>query len=754
MRSRRDLAAMLLTMLAPACQAHLAANPRASTPTTTTMSTPSSSILPATASPVRIERIATFPAPGWHVPRQLRFAPDGSHVTYLKSENGSADMALFAFDMRTRQHRVLARAEELTRAERPMSREEELRRERQRTQIQGITSYAWAARSNVMLVPIGDHVFVRRADGSIASLASDGVIDPQLCADGTKVAFARGRELWLAEVGGAERALTQDAPEGITRGQSDFNMQEEFHEPSGIWWSPTCDRLAYLEVDERAVARVPILGFRNGTDLQELRYPRSGEANPRVRLGVIELDGKTTWVDLNGIPGIDPTDAYLGRLAWAPDGQALYVQLLARDQRRLALVRVDPKTGAARALATVDDPAWAAMTETKPLPEGRLLVLWPRDDRQHLALLDAENGTVLRQLTDGPFDVFHIVGIDRRGRALVLANRDAVLERALYAVDLEGGALERVSAEPGVHAIEGGHLEHGYVDLHSAHDRPPQVAIFDADGREVGRVEVPRDPEIDELRLRHPELVTIPGDATTPPLHGALLRPRDAKPGERHPAIVVVYGGPGVQSVLDEYNPRLLWQHLADRGFVVFQVDNRGASGFGHAFESPIRGQLGVVELQDQLRALAWLTSQPDVDGTRVGLYGHSYGGYMTLTAMLRAPGHYKVGIAGSPVTDWSLYDTGYTERYMGTPASNPTGYASTALAPVAKNLAGKLLVIHALMDENVHYEHTARITDALVAADRDFDLLVFPGERHGYRSQAVRRYVYRKVIDYFVENL
>ncbi|MEQ9325061.1 MAG: S9 family peptidase, partial [Polyangiaceae bacterium] len=229
---------------------------------------------------------------------------------------------------------------------------------------------------------------------------------------------------------------------------------------------------------------------------------------------------------------------------------------------------------------------------------------------------------------------------------------------------------------------------------------------------------------------------------------------RDMKPGVAYPLIVMVYGGPGVQTVLDQYNPRLLWQHLADRGFVIWQVDNRGATGRGHDFEIPVDQKMGEVELVDQLRGLDHVTKYPFVDAKRVGIYGHSYGGYMTLIAMLRAPDRFKVGVSGSPVTDWRYYDTGYTERYMGTPQSNPEGYASTSLLDEADKLEGKLMIIHALMDENVHFEHTASMIDALVAADKDFDLLVFPGERHGYRSPNARRYAYRRVVDYFVEHL
>ena len=749
MRFRSRLGVTLMVVLATACH-QTPSGPM----TPSALNTPRLTVAPASESAVTVDRIAMFPPPGWQVPRMVRTSPDGAWVTYLQSESGGADMALFAFDAKTLTHRVLLRASDLVASERPLSRDEELRRERQRTQIQGITSYAWAAHANVMLVPVAGRVFVRRGEGAPIELPGDGIIDPKLSADGTKVAFARDRELWLAEIDGPTRALTQGAPVGVTRGQSDFNMQEEVHEPSGIWWSPQGDKIAYLEVDERKVAEVPILGFRGAADLQLLRYPRSGGNNPSVRLGIIDLAGTTTWVELPRTAGSDATGDYLGRIAWSADGKGIFLQRLSRDQKHVALLHVDVGTGKGRTLLEHADPAWTAMTEQRPLASGKLLAVWPHEHRQHLALVHPETGAIERRVTSGAWDVFHVVGVDAKGRALIVANKDTPLERALYAVNLEDGSIERMSPESGVHAIDADHPEHGWTDIHSAHDRPPCAAIYDAAGKVVGAIDFPRDPDIERLALRPPTLVRIPASGDAPLLHGALLEPRNRKPGVRYPAIVVVYGGPAVQSVLDDYNPRLLWQHLADRGFVVFQVDNRGSAGYGHAFEAPIRERLGEVELTDQLRALDWLSAQEFVDADRVGIYGHSYGGYMALTGMLRAPGRYKVGVAGSPVTDWSLYDTGYTERYMATPATNEAGYRDTSLAPVAKNLAGKLLVIHALMDENVHFEHTAKLIDAFVAADRTFDLMVFPGERHGYRSAAARRYAYRRVIDYFVENL
>jgi dipeptidyl-peptidase-4 len=728
-------------------------------PAPTTSVTTSVTIGDASASPITFERMAAFPPPGWQIPRAAQWSPDGKLVTYLQSESQSERMALFAYDVARKEHRVILRAEDLTDTSKPMSRAEELRRERQRKRIKGVTGYAWAERAPVMLLPLGGNIFVRAADGSIRQLTDTSTpdIDPKLCSDGTRVAFVRGKELHLVAVAsGTERQLTQDAPDGVTRGQSDFNGQEEFGEPSGLWWAPSCDRLAYLEVDERQVDQIPIMGYRQGHDLQHHRYPRSGSTNPTSRLGVIDIaTGKTTWIELPASQGWNPTDQYLGRITWSQDGQALFLQRLSRDQRQLALVRADPKTGKARHLVEESDPSWQQFAPMRTLGDGSIVWTAWRDGHRHLERRSGTTGERLAQLTEGAWDVSRLVDVDPAGRRVwFMANRDGVIDRQLYGLSAEGGgAITRVSSEPGVHTISGGRVERGWVDIHSAVDRPPKAVIHGPDGETVGEIDIPQGADSDLSRCRNAKLVTLsqPGK---PDLHGALLAPRVTKPGARHPAVVMVYGGPGVQTIRNEYNPRLLWQHLADRGFVVFQVDNRGSTGRGHAFETPIRDRLGAVELEDQLAGLDYLSGLPFVDPDRVGIYGHSYGGTMAALAMLLAPGRFKVGVAGSPVTDWRLYDTGYTERYLGTPQGNPNGYAASEVSQHAAKLRGKLFIIHALMDENVHFQHTAKLIDGLVQADKDFDLLLFPGERHGYRNPKARRYLYRRVVDYLVANL
>ena len=710
------------------------------------------------SSPVSFERIASFPPPGWQIPRQVRVSPDGKLVTYLQAEAGGEEMALWALDRSSGKHSVLLRAKDLVDTDKPMSREEELRRERQRKRIKGVTSYAWAGEKSVMLLPLGGNVYVRTVDGKIKQLTDSDApdIDPQICKDGSRVAFVRGAELYNIDVASGKEAQLTKGAEGTTRGLSDFNGQEEFGEAHGFWWSPACDKLAYLEVDERKVGTIPIMGYRKQVDLQNMRYPRAGTTNPTTKLGIVDLrNRKTVWIQMPQADGIDAGDQYIGRITWSSDGKALFFQRMSRSQQRVALVRADAATGAAKHIIEEQDKTWLDFAGMRALKGNAILWTALRNGHRHIERRDATSGNVVATLTSGDWDVSEIVGVDeKRGRVLFVANKDGALDRQLYAKALDGsGGLTRLSKEGGVHDIEAGSAEHGWVDIHSSVDRTPKAVVYDPEGKAAGEIKVPLDGDFQKLRIRSPEVIKVatPGQ---PDMYGTLLKPRNMQEGKRYPLIVMVYGGPGVQTNRNMWNPRLLWQHLADRGFVVWQLDNRGSTGRGHAFESPIYHKLGDIELADQLRGLDHVSTLPFIDKDRVGIYGHSYGGYMAIMAMLRAPGRFKVGVSGSPVTDWRFYDTGYTERFMGTPQNNVAGYTATSLLGDADKLVGKLFIIHALMDENVHFEHTAKMIDAFVAADKDFDLLVFPGERHGYRSPKARRYAYRRVVDYFIENL
>ncbi len=713
-------------------------------------------ILPEDKSPVTFERMAAFPDPGWNVPLSVSFSPDKKSLVYLASEGEAGlEKALFTFDLEKKAARLLFRAKDLLPADKPLSREEELRRERTRQRTTGVTSYVWAESENAMVVPLGGDLFFRAADGKSAQLTrtDDPEIDPKLCKKGEKVVFVRGSELFAIDTATKkEVALTKGAPPGVTHGQSDFNGQEELDEESGFWISPTCEKVAYLEVDERHVGVHHVLGYRQKKqDLMEQRYPASGEKNPVVRIGIADVASKkTTWVKLP-----DDKERYYGRFAWAPDGSALFFEGLSRDQKSVTLYRADSKVGAATELATVTSPVWVELSEVRMLEKSPAL-LWsaPKDGHNHLETRDRATGKVVTQLTQGPWDVTSVQAIDEeQGLVYFTATKESPIERHLYKVPLKGGEPVRLTAERGVHATQVSPKGGVYVDIHSARDRAPQAAVRDLTGAIVGALPVPADKDMDALKLRPREMVSFKGPSGDT-LYGALLKPRDVQPGSKHPVVIHVYGGPGVQTVFDMWSPSLFWQHLADRGFVVFQVDNRGSTGRGPAFEHPIANQLGKVELEDQLAGVSYLKTLPFVDASRIGIYGASYGGFMTALAMFKAPDVFKVGVSAAPVTDWQLYDTAYTERYMGTPKGNAAGYEASDLTKMVGGLTGKLLLIHALMDENVHFQSSAQLIDALVAATKPFDLLVFPGERHGYRSPPARKYALRKVVTYFADNL
>lgn len=707
------------------------------------------------ASRVTIDDMAAFPPPGPQLPFGIQVSPSGKLITYLQKDPADQKLALFAFDTATKTSKLLVRASDFTKDTKPLSREEELRRERQRQFFQGVTGYRWARRAEVALFPFAGDLFLRDEKGALTRLTEtqEPELDPKICAGGDRVAFVRGRELFLVDVATRkETQLTKGAPEGVTHGQSDFNGQEEFFEPSGYWLSPSCDRVAYLEVDEREVGTVPVFGYRGGKpDLMMQRYPLTGKANPKVRVGVLDLASKkTTW-----LAWPDASERYFGRFEWSADGKSLFLQTVSRDQKRLALVRADAASGKTTELAVETSPTWIEHTETWLLEKSPALV-WRKTvaGHDHLEVRDVRTGAPIVQLTSGDWDVDRIVAVDEeRERVLFVGTKDGPLDRHLYAVSLKGGAIERLTSESGIHRVTSGAKGKVLVDVHSALDRMWKAVVRGADGAPLGELPVPVDARVKELDLRAPKLVQIKGPSGDV-LHGAILEPRAMEPGRRYPVAVMVYGGPWAQTVQNVWNPRYMWNHLADRGVVVFQLDNRGSAGRGRAFEEPIYKKVLHVELVDQIAGLDYLATLPYADTTRVGIYGESYGGSMVLTALLRAPDRFHVGVAGAPVSDQRTYDTGYTERYMMTPEANPEGYEASDLTKLAGNLRGKLLLMHGMMDENVHFENTARMIEAFIAADKKFDLMIFPGERHGRHAPAARRYGVRRIVDHLTENL
>jgi dipeptidyl-peptidase-4 len=715
--------------------------------------------------PLTLDDVARYPRPGMVVPAALAFSPDDALVTFLASPDGTLRQVLCSLDAATGQRHVLFDAAAGGVTDATVSREEALRRERLRERGLGVTAYAWADTGRRLLVPVGGKLRVLDLDANRETTipVAEGAppVDARFSPCGKFVAYVQDAELHVAECfGGAPRQVTSGARgTGRTNGLAEYVAQEEMARHAGWWWSPDSSRLAFEEVDETHIPVYRIV--HQGKDAvgesaqEDHRYPFAGAANAKVRLGVVAATGGApVWMDLGNAE-------YLARVAWFPDG-SLAAQLLNREQTELRLVRFDAATGRATTLLVETTDVWINIHDMfRPLKQGRGELaggfVWAseRTGFRHLELRAAD-GSLVRELTRGEWVVELLRAIDEeRGLLWFTATKDGVTERHLYCVPLAGGEPRRVTEAPGMHETVVDHRARTFVDFHHALDRPPTVTLRSLDdGRALAQVhDGADDPRVAELGLVPPELVTLKSrDGVT--LHAALYAPPGAL-GPR-PAIVHVYGGPHVQRVSNGWDVTvdLRAQYLRQLGYIVFVLDNRGSWRRGLAFEGAIRHRMGDVEVRDQEDGVRWLVSRGLVDARRVGIYGWSYGGYMSLMCLAKAPGTFRAAVSGAPVTDWDGYDTCYTERYMGLPQSNADGYRAASVLTHAAQIRGELMLVHGLLDENVHFRHVARLVNVLNAAKKRHELLMLPDERHMPRDHAGRVYVEERMTEFFARAL
>jgi dipeptidyl-peptidase 4 len=706
------------------------------------------------------EDVATYPLPGTAIPGDFAFSPDDRLITFLHSADGSLTRQLYALDPETGTQRVLVMPPGGGLQEENVSLEEALRRERQRQRGLGITQYAWARHANRILVPLQGALYVQ--DGAdaplreILSRSTEPAIDPQLSPDGAWIAYVQDAELYVVSAdGGAPRRLTTSARgTGRTHGLAEYVAQEEMGRSHGFWWSPDSRTLAFAEVDETHIPlyRIVHQGERSvGSETQEEhRYPFAGMPNAKVRLGVISIDGgDPVWMELGDVE-------YLGRVNWLPDG-TLTAQLENREQTILDLVRFDTGTGARTTiLRETSDTCLHLHNMLRPLEDGGFLWASERTGFRHLYRYD-KDGNLRNAVTHGDWLVDDIAGVnEERGEVYFTGTVDTPLERNLYAVSLDGGEPRRITADRGFHTVVVDHTAERFVDIYHAAATPPTVRLCAlADGTLIATIHNAVDPRIAALGLEPPEFVTLQ-DRTGETLYGAIYRPPARFGTGPFPTIVDVYGGPTAQQVQNGWGMTadMRAQYLAQQGFLVFTLDNPGSARRGVAFEARVWHKLGHAEVEGQVDGVRWLVAQGLTDPARVGVYGWSYGGYMTLMCLAQAAETFKVGVAGAPVTAWEGYDTHYTERYMGTPQSNPDGYATSSVLAHVEKITGRLLIVHGLIDENVHFRHTAWLLNALTAARKPYDLRVFPDERHMPRKLEDRVFMEEQIRDYFLQNL
>jgi dipeptidyl-peptidase-4 len=683
----------------------------------------------------------------------LAWHPDGKRFTFLRRSGGNGALDLWSVDAtnpRATPALLLAgdRVQSSSRDApgRPVS----------------LSGYAWSPTGDSLLVTSQNDLFlveVRSGTARALTQTPEAEEFPEFSPDGQRVAFVRQNDLYVVDVAsGRETALTTSGSETVLNGRLDWVYEEELAARSGkaYAWSPDGRALAYLQLDQGRVPTFPIVDFipvRNEVSWQ--RYPKAGFPNSIVRVGVVGLPKE-------GPPGperllsFDPDDMYvIPELAWSPDGRTVAFRFLNREQNELQLrllpVPESPRDplGKASVVLTERSMTWInVLAAPRFLKDGRrFLWLSERDGFAHLHVCET-NGSC-RAVTQGPWEVDARVSFagpsavftvdERTGFVYFTATEKDPRERHLYRARLDGTGRARLTQEDGTHKVLPSPDGRFFADTWSDAVTPPRVWVSSQDGRHRVPIEDNRSPDILQYERGTLDWVDVRAkDGTL--LHGMLVKPAGFDPARRYPVVVVVYGGPGVQTVQNAWGTGTLLKHLlASHGFLVWSLDNRGSSDRGRAFEDPIFRHLGKVELEDQLAGVEHLKSLPFVDASRLGIYGWSYGGYMTLYALTRAPAVFKAGVAGAPVADWKLYDTIYTERYMGKPEDNPEGYEASSPLAKADDLRSPLLVIHGTSDDNVHVANTMSFVDALIREGRPHTLMLHPRQMHAFSARENR---------------
>ncbi|XP_034893463.1 uncharacterized protein [Populus alba] len=735
-----------------------------------------------------IEEIVQSPLPGYEAPTSIGFSAEDSLLTYLFSPDHTLSRKVFAFDLKSGKQELFFGPPDGGLDESNISPEEKLRRERLRQRGLGVTWYEWVktgSKKKAIMVPLPSGLYLQELHSSkpelkLPSSALSPVIDPHVSPDGTMLAYIRDSELHVLNLLYNESKQLTHGAQGntVTHGLAEYIAQEEMDRKNGYWWSLDSKFIAFTQVDSSEIPLFRIMHQGEssvGSEAQEDHpYPFAGASNVKVRLGVVSVHGDSiTWMDLlcGGTKEPDNEDEYLARVNWM-HGNVLIAQVLNRSHSKLKLLKFDIKTGKKEVLYAEEQLPWINLHDCfAPLDKGITKYsggfIWASEKSgfRHLCVHDA-NGTCLGPITEGEWMVEQIAGINEAaGMIYFTATLDGPLESHLYRAKLypiENNPLQapvRLTNGKGKHSVVLDHRLQNFVDIHDSLDSPPRVSLCSLfDGREIMPLfeQSFTIPRFKRLELEPPKIVQIQANDGTI-LYGALYDPDPTRFGPPpYKTMISVYGGPGVQYVCDSWigTADMRAQYLRSQGILVWKLDNRGSARRGLKFEGALKGNPGRFDAEDQLTGAEWLIKQGLAKAGHIGLCGWSYGGYMSAVILARFPDVFCCAVSGAPVTSWDGYDTFYTEKYMGLPSDNPKGYEYGSVMHHVHKLKGRLLLVHGMIDENVHFRHTARLVNALVAAGKSYELLIFPDERHMPRRQNDRIYMEERIWEFFQRSL
>jgi dipeptidyl-peptidase-4 len=718
---------------------------------------PAAAAAPASYKPLTVDRIYSLPSLSGQLTRAIAWAPDSKQISFFRTDGAGkeAKTELWVMDVATGQRRALLSADKL---------ESLLPSDSGRnTQATGLgrhapAQYQWAP-SGVALLFQGPNSLAwfdlkTQASRTLVS-GKESIADPKISPDGRYVSFVRNHNLWLVSVAdGKERALTEGGTEEVRKGELDWVYPEELEITTAYWWAPDSSAIAYFEMDERKVAKYPLVDFSSPAgDAEEEPYPPAGGGNPIVRVFVTPVGGGEAHAMDTG----ENTDIYIARVNWLTDSRHLAIQRLNRQQTVLDLLIADAANGQTRTALNETDQYWINISNDLHFLKDGKRFLWSseRTGFRHLYLYDLE-GKQLAQITKGDWEVSAVDAVDEgKGMVYFTGTAKSPLERHLYRVSLDGSAISRITIHNGTHGVNMAPDVSAFVDTYSDVMTPPRQDVARADGSLLRVIDENKVSELAEYHLSAPQFLSVKSHDGVP-LNAVMIKPPDFDASKKYPVLVFTYGGPHAQVVLNAWggNTALWHQLMVQKGYIIFSLDNRGSAGRGHLFEEPIHYRLGAQELSDQLDGVAYLKSLSYVDGNRIGIWGWSYGGHMTLHAMFEASGTFKAGFAGGPVTDWHFYDSIYTERYLGLLPQNEHGYRESSPIDKAAGLKGKLLIAHGTGDDNVHFANTLALINELIEHGKYVEVMPFPGRGHGVSDPPARKVLMNRVTQFFLDNL
>ena len=700
---------------------------------------------------VDLDAVAQRPLPGTRIAVSAKFSVSGQHIYYLLANTGSI-LGLHRFAIDAESDEVLLEAADQV-GKRTL--DEEMRRERLRIGWEGVAGFQLFEDSTdqaILAINQGGRFQLRDAwtMALLADLSDEGFVRVDASFDLKLLIATDGKTLSTIDlVNNKIKVLISSENPEISYGVAEYVAQEELDRLEGFWLSPDGRNVAFCEVDESMVARFPLLRTdRDQVSVEEHRYPFAGEPNAAVRLGVVEIDSTdVTWAAIPCEPG-----HYICKVFWL-DLSQIAIATLNRGQDELTWWIWEPGTGDLVVRCTRVQKPWINLASNAIAIDGAAILTTDEESGfAHLCTIN-QDGTIT-WLTWGEFAVTELLAYDPTSdSAYVIATLESPLERHLYRVTLASPKMERLTVEAGVHNVV---LDPGFryfLDQYSSRAHGVRSVCRSLDSSWSTTL-VESDETANSTRLVVPEIFTITA-VTGETLYGAVYLP--LRSGQALlPGVVSVYGGPHAQMVTESWSMTvdLQAQYLVAAGLVVVKLDNRGSTGRGREFESYLDRRFGTVELEDQVQAVGHVISEYGVDPDRIGIYGWSYGGFMAIAAMVFAPEVFRVGVAGAPVVDFKFYDTAYTERYMGQPQDNPAGYLHANLGAAIASLRGKLMVIHGLIDENVHFRHTARLIEAGIAQRKEIELVLLPESRHAPRGYETLLQIAKRRSDFLISNL